>query len=106
LVEGRSAFILFMTNYDQEMLHFLEHREFWRLSRTMERLDQGHTLSQTGVFSPTHPARRHLALAGVIGRGMQVGAHHSHFIVFFVKVLQQDVAQRNDAFQFPAGTYG
>jgi hypothetical protein len=31
------------------------------------------------------------ALSGV-GRGMQVGAHHAHFIVFFVEVVEKDVA--------------
>src|ERR1700693_2791106 len=31
---------------------------------------------------------------------MQVGAHHAYFIVFFVEVVEKNVAQGNNAFQF------
>jgi len=33
------------------------------------------------------------ALASGVGRGVDVGAHHPHLIVFFVQVVQQNVTQ-------------
>ncbi len=38
-------------------------------------------------------------LAG-FGRRVQIGAHHPHLVVFFVEIMEHDIAQRDYPFEF------